>query len=109
NDGRPDCRGRRITPDQDAAWQVTASTQIRLTIDGSPVAVVRESSTSVAAFSLVCPHQGNTLQKVSSGFYCPGHGATFNLQGTWTGGDGKSSLHSYPATLETGSGTVTVG
>ena len=82
---------------------------VTLSVDGSPVAVVRETSTTVAAFSLICPHQGNTVQKVTNGFYCPGHGATFNIQGAWTGGERTSSLHSYPATLDTTAGTVTLG
>lgn len=36
---------------------------VTIRIDGSPVAVVRESSTTFAAFSLICPHQGATVQR----------------------------------------------
>src|SRR4051812_37442631 len=36
---------------------------VTMSIDNSPVAIVRESTTTFAAFSLVCPHQGNTVQK----------------------------------------------
>lgn len=82
---------------------------VTLTIAGSPVAVVRESSTTVAAFSLVCPHQGSTIGPVTNGFYCPGHGAQFTLAGTWKGGQQTSNMKSYPATLDTTAGTVTVG
>jgi Rieske Fe-S protein len=82
---------------------------VTLNIDGSPVAVVRESTSTVAAFSLVCPHQGSTVQAQTSRFYCPGHGATFDLAGNWTGGERTSNLHSYPVTFDSTSGTVTVG
>jgi Rieske Fe-S protein len=82
---------------------------VTLNIDGSPVAVVRESSTTFAAFSLVCPHQGTTVQARTSSFYCPGHGATFNLAGQNTGGQRTGSLHSYPAVYDPSTETVTVG
>ena len=78
-------------------------------IDGSPVAVVRESTTTFAAFSLICPHQGQTVQAQTSRFFCPGHGATFNLNGQWTGGQRTNNLRSYPATYDASAGTVTVG
>jgi nitrite reductase/ring-hydroxylating ferredoxin subunit len=82
---------------------------VTLNVDGSPVAVVRESTTTFAAFSLVCPHQGNTVQAQPSRFYCPGHGATFDLAGHWTGGQRTSSLHSYPVTYDASAGTITLG
>lgn len=82
---------------------------VTLSIDGSPVAVVRESATTFAAFSLVCPHQGQTVQAQTSRFFCPGHGATFNLSGQWTGGQRTNNLRSYPTTYDASSGTVTVG
>lgn len=82
---------------------------VTIQIDGSPVAVVRESSSAFAAFSLICPHQGSTVQPQTSQFYCPGHGATFNLAGQWTGGQRTSNLRSYPAVYDAAAGTVTVG
>jgi Rieske Fe-S protein len=82
---------------------------VTIRIDGSPVAVVRESTTTFAAFSLICPHQGSTVQPQTSRFYCPGHGATFDLAGRWTGGQRTSNLRSYPTTYDASAGTVTVG
>jgi nitrite reductase/ring-hydroxylating ferredoxin subunit len=78
-------------------------------IDGSPVAVVRESTTTFAAFSLICPHQGSTVQARTSEFYCPGHGAMFDLAGNWIGGQRTSNLRSYPTTYDSSAGTITVG
>jgi nitrite reductase/ring-hydroxylating ferredoxin subunit len=82
---------------------------VTLSVDGSPVAVVRESTTTFAAFSLVCPHQGSTVQAQTSRFYCPGHGATFSLTGQWTGGERTSNLRSYPVTYDASAGTITIG
>lgn len=80
-----------------------------LTVDGTPVAVVRESSTTFAAFSLICPHQGSTVGPVTNGFFCPGHGAQFDLQGQWKGGQPTGNLHSYPATFNAATASVTIG
>ncbi|MFI5229931.1 MAG: ubiquinol-cytochrome c reductase iron-sulfur subunit [Gemmatimonadales bacterium] len=81
-----------------------------LTIGGSPVAVVHASASSYSAFSLICPHAGNTVQSVGAqGFYCPGHGARFDLAGDWIGGQRTSNLRSYPARYDAAAGTVTIG
>jgi Rieske Fe-S protein len=80
-----------------------------ITVNRSPIAVVREGASSFSAFSLICPHQGNTVQPVSNGFYCPGHGAQFNIQGAWIGGQRTSSLHQYSTTYDAAAGTVTIG
>jgi Rieske Fe-S protein len=80
-----------------------------LRINGQPVAVVRESASTFSAFSLICPHAGNTVQAVTNGFYCPGHGAQFNIDGQWTGGQRTSNLRSYPAAYDATAGTITLG
>ena len=80
-----------------------------LRVSGQPVAVVRETASAVSAFSMICPHAGNTVQPVSNGFYCPGHGARFDIEGQWTGGQPTSNLRSYPATFDATAGTVTLG
>ena len=82
---------------------------VTMNIDGAPVAIVRESTSSFAAFSLICPHQGSTVQAQTTRFYCPGHGAMFDLNGQWIGGQRTSNLRSYPATYDASAGTVTVG
>ena len=81
-----------------------------MSISGSPVAVVHETTTTFAAFSLICPHAGNTVQSVGAqGFYCPGHGARFDLAGDWIGGQQTSNLRSYPTRYDAAAGAVTVG
>ena len=76
---------------------------------GSPVAMVRTSATAFAAFSMVCPHQGSTINITTTGFKCPNHGAMFDKSGTWTGGQQTGSLTSYPTTYDATAGTVLIG
>ena len=78
-------------------------------INGTPVAIVRESATTFSAFSLICPHQGATIGAFSNGFQCPRHGATFNKQGQWIGGQPTNNMQSYPTTYDQTAGTITIG
>jgi Rieske Fe-S protein len=79
------------------------------TVDGVPLAIVRTSSTTFAAFSRICPHQGATIDVTTGGFQCPRHGATFDKNGQWIGGERTSNLASYPVTYNAAAGTLTVG
>lgn len=78
-------------------------------ISGSPVAIVRTSSTTFITLSRICPHQGSTVNAVSGGFKCPNHGATFNSSGTWTGGERTTNMRSYSTTYDATAGTLTIG
>jgi len=80
-----------------------------VSVSGVPLAIVRTSSTTFAAFSRICPHQGTTINVTSSGFLCPNHGAAFNKSGQWVGGQPTSNLTSYPVTYDAAAGTLTVG
>jgi len=73
-----------------------------------PLALVNEGNDTYSAFSLVCPHQGSTLQVTGSSFVCPNHGARFNAQGQWTGGQATTNLREYATTFDAGTRTVTV-
>lgn len=78
-------------------------------IDGTPIAIVRESSTSFSAFSRICPHQGGIVNPSGTRFVCPVHGAIFDLNGTNIGGQRTSNLHAYPVTYDASAATITVG
>lgn len=53
------------------------------TLNFAAVAIVRTGTNSYAAFSLRCPHEGIQVQVVNGqSFRCPGHGATFNADGS---------------------------
>lgn len=80
----------------------------RVTTTGVPVAVVRSGADSFRAFSMVCPHQGSTISISGTGFRCPNHGATFNANGAWTGGERTSGLSEFTVTSNTNAGTITI-
>jgi len=79
-------------------------------VDGqsdNPVAVVR-TSTGFAAFSLRCPHAGVTVGINGGAFLCPGHGAEFKADGSWSGGHKAKDLKSLATTYEESTGTLTI-
>ena len=78
-------------------------------VSGAQLAVVRTGTSSFVALSRVCPHEAFIVNPTSSGFLCPGHGATFSSTGQWTGGQRTSNLHSYATAYDATSGTLTIG
>ncbi len=56
--------------------------------------VVRDSG-GLYALTARCTHQGVTVTDDGSEFYCPAHGATFNYDGTVTGGPAATNLVHY--------------
>ena len=80
-----------------------------VTLNGSPLAIVRDSATSVVALSRVCPHEGATVNTSTNGFTCPRHGAQFSTTGVWQGGQRTTDLRSYATTFDTSTGVITVG
>lgn len=79
------------------------------TVNGTPIAIVRTGTSTFITLSRVCPHQGSTVNATSTGFRCPNHGATFDKNGTWTGGQRTSSLRAYATVYDAGTGTLTIG
>jgi Rieske Fe-S protein len=73
-----------------------------------PLALVNEGGEVFAGFSMVCPHQGSTVRVTGSSFVCPSHGARFDANGQWTGGQPTSNLLEYPTSYDAEAGTVTV-
>jgi cytochrome b6-f complex iron-sulfur subunit len=82
---------------------------VLVSLNGSPMALIRSSDTSITALSRDCPHQGATVNQNGSGFLCPRHGAQFSLTGQWLGGQRTSSMQSYPTTFDPATGDITVG
>lgn len=79
-----------------------------VSIGSAPVAIVRTSTTSFLALSRVCPHQGGTIGESGNRFVCPVHGATFDLNGNWIGGQPTSNMHQYTTSYDATSNTLTV-
>lgn len=78
-------------------------------VSGTPIAIVRTGASTFITLSRVCPHQGTTVNATSSGFRCPNHGATFDMNGTWVSGQRTSSMRSYATTFDSAAGTLTIG
>lgn len=76
--------------------------------NGSPVALVRTGTASFTAVSLICTHQGTTVNLNGSGFLCPNHGARFASTGQWQGGQPTSSLQTIATTYDAAAGKVTI-
>lgn len=74
----------------------------------APVAIVSVSATSFIALSRVCPHQGGIVNESNNRFVCPNHGATFDLNGNWVGGQPTSNMHAYATTYDAGSNTLAI-
>lgn len=79
-----------------------------VSLGGAPVAIVRTSSTGFIALSRVCPHQGGIVNQSGSRWVCPVHGATFDIDGNWIGGQPTSNMHQYATTYDAASNTLTI-
>jgi Rieske Fe-S protein len=76
---------------------------------GVPVVIVRTGAATFVMLSLICPHQGTTLNVSGLGFLCPNHGAKFAADGTWTGGQATANMTSYVVNYDAASGTLSIG
>ena len=113
------CSGADATaPDLSGQTQINVSSYPELanvggvalvTIEGSPMAIVRTGASTFLALSRICPHQGGLIVTTSSGFRCTRHGAQFTTTGTWTGGERTSNMRSYPTSYVAATSTLTVG
>jgi nitrite reductase/ring-hydroxylating ferredoxin subunit len=79
-----------------------------LTIGSAPIAIVRTGDTSFLALSRICPHQGGLIQLSGSDFVCTRHGATFDIDGGWIGGQRTSNMRQYTTSYDATSGTLTI-
>jgi len=79
-----------------------------VSLGSAPLAIVRTSGTSFIALSRVCTHQGGIVDESGNRFVCPVHGATFDLNGNWVGGQPTSNLHQYATTYDAASNTLTI-
>lgn len=75
-----------------------------------PVALVRATSTTFRAFSMICTHEGTIINIVNgnTSFLCPNHGAAFASSGRRTGGQVTTDLVELQVTIDPVTGAVTV-
>jgi cytochrome b6-f complex iron-sulfur subunit len=98
-----------------AKLTIDLSTQITAIGDfvaSNGIIVIRVASgnqtTSFISFSNICPHLGGIISydKVSSGFSCATHGATFNQSGTVTKGPASTNMTTLMVTISGNTLTV---
>lgn len=77
--------------------------------DGTPLAVIRTGEASFIALSRVCPHKGAVVGPVENGFRCPRHGALFDEDGTWVGGQRTTDLRERSTSYDISTDTLTIG
>jgi cytochrome b6-f complex iron-sulfur subunit len=105
----PDLTGQATLNVGDYPALATVGGIAMVSIQGSPMAIVRTGTSSFVALSRICPHQGSIVNQNGSGFLCPNHGAQFSSTGTWVGGERTSSMRSYATSYNSGTGTLTIG
>lgn len=100
--------GGTVTVDP-SAYAALASVGGIARISGTsrPIAVVRSTSTTYRAFSLICPHQGSTVNISNGAFLCPNHLARFDANGRWIGGQATGNLTELTVTPGT-TGALTI-
>jgi len=96
-----------ITPASsvDFTLDLTQSTNSALTKDGgyviaNKVVIARISATNYVAVTQICSHENRQSVIFSNnGFYCPEHGASFDISGKGTNSNGSKGLKTYKTTL----------
>lgn len=81
-------------------------------VDGglsTPIAVSRVAADVFLAFSMICPHAGyRPISILADGFYCPNHGAQFEADGDWRGGQRTRALVQYEVQYDDQTETLTI-
>jgi Rieske Fe-S protein len=73
-----------------------------------PIALVNAGDGNYLALSLICPHQGGSINWNGNDFVCSQHGATFAEDGHWVGGQSTGPMYEYHTSYDALNGTVTV-
>jgi Rieske Fe-S protein len=98
----------RLDPRQVTALQQVGGRTVLTQGVSSPVLVERVTSSQYRALSLVCPHRGTIVAVEPNGFLCPNHGARFDRDGTWLGGQATADLAPLGVRVNA-DGTLTIG
>jgi cytochrome b6-f complex iron-sulfur subunit len=71
-----------------------------VTVLNKAEAVLIHSDTGFKALSLICPHLGCIVEKVSSGFACPCHGSHFSADGALQQGPASKPLKNLKVSVD---------
>ncbi|MBE2186833.1 MAG: Rieske 2Fe-2S domain-containing protein [Rhodothermales bacterium] len=77
----------------------------------SRLVVTKTGTTTYAAITATCPHEGSTLgtySAITQRITCPNHGAQFSPTGTWLGGQDTSNATAYTAVLDAAADVVRI-
>jgi len=80
-----------------------------VTYRNAPLAIERSGEASFLALSRVCPHQGGIVSPGGGGFMCPRHGARFDSNGKWIGGQRTTSLRTVATSYDIATDTLSIG
>ena len=82
----------------------------RINGTSSPVAVAHTATATYEAFSLICPHEGTTVNINGTGFLCPNHGARFDGSGNWVQSQQRTTnLKRIAVVYDATAGTLKLG
>lgn len=111
--------GKKIeVPLQDNPSLLTVGGSVRKTFseanNGRPVLIVRTSETSFRTMTMICTHQGTTINNPSDNkkVICPNHGAQFSIAegnfGKNIGGQSTADLQTFETTFNPSNNTITI-
>ena len=72
------------------------------TVGDQPAGVARTGQNTYVAFSLLCPHVGETVNRSGTGWKCPAHFSTFRADGGFVSGPASRALFTIPSRLSRG-------
>ena len=87
--------------DLSALKEIGSSIRIGV-IKGKPVGLTRTGASTFNAFTLICPHQGVTVERDESGWVCNAHGSRFEANGDLNFGPATTGLPSVPVKVSRG-------
>ena len=94
-----------------ASFPVLANVGGAARVSSQPPIALARTSAGLVGYSLECTHAGSTVD-IRSNFTlkCPNHGAEFAFDGTWTGGEQRTtSLFRVTVTPNATGSSVTIG
>lgn len=103
----PPPSGTRVDLNGQAALSTVGGVAV-MTVSAYRIAVIRTGQTSYTVLSRICPHQGGTIELRGSNFVCSRHGATFDRNGTWIGGQQTTNMRTLNTTYDPATNTITI-
>ena len=92
---------------KDAAKIVDVGSSVAIgQVKGQPVGLFRSGPSTFSAFSLLCPHQGVTVERSDAGWFCSAHESKFAINGALEFGPATTALRKVPVKVSRGVATI---